>query len=154
MNCMIGKGNSRKRMMNKKVEQFRLINLKVFSDARGSLIALEQNKNVPFNIKRVYYIFNTRKDMSRGFHAHKKLEQLLICINGSCKIKVDDGKNTKIFELFSPDQGLYIGKNIWREMFAFSKGCILLVIASSYYNSKEYIRNYEEFLSGGKVDKL
>jgi dTDP-4-dehydrorhamnose 3,5-epimerase-like enzyme len=147
-------------MINKKVEQLKLINLKVFSDARGSLISLEQNKNVPFKIKRVYYIFNTKKYMPRGFHAHKNLEQILICISGSCKIKVDNGKSTKIFELFSPDQGLYIGKNIWREMFDFSKSCILLVIASGYYNSKEYIRNYEEFLSGEKghndvkVDKL
>jgi dTDP-4-dehydrorhamnose 3,5-epimerase-like enzyme len=130
----------------KKIEKVKLIKLKIFGDTRGSLVSLEQYKNIPFNIKRVYYIFDTKKDVPRGFHAHKSLEQVLICVNGSCKIKVDDGKNVDIFTLFSPEQGLYIGNNIWRKMFDFSQGCVLLVLASRYYDSKEYIKDYNEFL--------
>ena len=119
-------------------------------DNRGSLIALEQLKEIPFDIKRIYYIFDTKHDIARGFHAHKNLEQVLICVNGSCKIKLDDGKNQQIVELNYPDQGLYIGSNIWREMFDFSQGCVLLVVASEYYDEKEYVKNYSEFIKGIK----
>jgi dTDP-4-dehydrorhamnose 3,5-epimerase-like enzyme len=136
----------------KSIGNCKLVQLKIFSDTRGALVALEQNKNVPFAIKRVYYIFNTKKDSPRGFHAHKNLEQLLICVSGSCKIKVDNGKKAKIFCLSNPKEALYIGKNIWREMFDFSKDCVLLVIASDYYDSSEYIHDYEEFLKKFKVN--
>jgi dTDP-4-dehydrorhamnose 3,5-epimerase-like enzyme len=131
--------------MNTKEAKFKLINLKVFSDTRGSLVSLEQYKNIPFNIKRVYYIFDTKKDMPRGFHAHKKLKQILICVKGSCKIKVDDGKNIKIFDLLRPNEGLYIGTMVWREMLDFSKDCVLFVLASQYYDPKEYIKDYDRF---------
>jgi dTDP-4-dehydrorhamnose 3,5-epimerase-like enzyme len=128
-----------------KIVEVKLIKLKVFGDARGSLVSLEQYKNIPFSIKRVYYIFDTKKDVARGFHAHKNLEQVLICVNGSCKIKVDDGKNVDIFDLLSPNAGLYIGTMVWREMFDFSQGCVLLVLASQYYDPKEYIKDYDRF---------
>ncbi|MDR1243860.1 MAG: FdtA/QdtA family cupin domain-containing protein [Endomicrobium sp.] len=130
----------------KKIEKVKLIKLKVFGDTRGALISLEQYKDIPFGIKRVYYIFDTKRDTPRGFHAHKTLEQVLICVNGSCKIKVDDGKNVDIFDLCSQNVGLYIGTMVWREMFAFSQGCVLLVLASRYYDPKEYIKDYNEFL--------
>ncbi|MDR3124515.1 MAG: FdtA/QdtA family cupin domain-containing protein [Endomicrobium sp.] len=137
----------------KKIEKVKLIKLQIFGDARGSLVSLEQYKNIPFNIKRVYYIFDTKRDTPRGFHAHKTLEQVLICVNGACKIKVDDGKNVDIFNLFSPEQGLYIGNNIWREMFDFSQGCVLLVLASRYYDPKEYIKDYSEFLKSVRCNR-
>lgn len=125
---------------------FYIMKLKSFGDDRGSLIALEKEHNVPFDIKRVYYIFDTKMDVPRGFHAHRELEQLLICVTGSCKIKIDDGEHQEVFELNHPCKALYVGKNLWREMFDFSQGCVLMVIASEYYNPEEYIRDYQEFL--------
>lgn len=125
----------------------KLVELKAFGDERGSLIALEKNHNVPFDIKRVYYIYNTKRNVPRGAHAHRKLEQLLVCVTGSCKIKLDDGKTIETVELNSPELALYVGKNIWGEMFDFSQGCVLMVMASEYYNSDEYIYDYNEFIN-------
>lgn len=123
-----------------------MYNLTTHGDDRGSLVSLEANKNLNFDIKRVYYIYDTKINTPRGFHAHKDLEQALVCVNGSCRIKIDDGFEKEIFELNSPDKALYIGKNLWREMFDFSQGCVLMVLASDYYNPDEYIRDYDEFL--------
>jgi len=111
----------------------------------GFLIALEGNRKVSFDIKRIYYIYNVPKEIKRGFHAHKKLEQILISMRGSVKIKVDDGKEKKISELNDPSKGLYIGPGIWREMYDFSQNSVLLVLASEYYDEADYIRDYEEF---------
>jgi len=125
------------------------MNLKQFNikgDSRGSLIALEANKDIPFEIKRVYYIFDTKEDVVRGHHAHKALEQILICVSGSCTIVMDNGKEQTEVVLNKPDIGLYVGPNIWREMKNFSPGAVLLVLASDYYNEADYIRNYKEFL--------
>ena len=124
----------------------KLIQLNSHGDERGKLISLEGNKNIPFHIKRVYYIFDTLTDVRRGFHAHKALEQILICIHGSCKIMLDDGGKQEVTTLSSPDQGLYIGSMLWREMFDFSKECVLMVLASEHYNEDDYIRNYQQFL--------
>lgn len=118
----------------------------IIGDERGSLVSLEENKNIPFDIKRVYYIFDTKKGVTRGKHAHKKLEQILICTSGSCDILLDDGKQKQTTKLDKKNIGLYIGINIWREMFNFSEDCILMVLASDYYDESEYIRDYEEFL--------
>ena len=116
-------------------------------DERGSLIALEKSNCIPFDIKRVYYIYDTKRGVPRGFHAHRDLEQILICVSGSCKIKIDDGKGgIEYFELNTPETALYIGKMIWREMYDFSQGCVLLVIASQKYDPNEYIRDYNSFL--------
>lgn len=128
------------------MENCYIINLESHGDNRGSLIALEKEHNVPFDIKRVYYIYDTKRGVPRGFHAHKELEQLLICVSGSCKIKIDNGKEQEIYELNSPEIALYVGKMLWREMFDFSQGCVLMVIASEYYNNEEYIRDYNDFL--------
>ena len=114
-------------------------------DERGGLIALEENKNIPFKIKRVYYIFDTKNGVRRGFHAHKNLEQVLICVNGSCEILLDDGKEKSIIKLENRNEGLFIEKMVWREMFNFSADCVLMVLASDYYDEKDYIRDYNEF---------
>ncbi|EAK5229099.1 WxcM-like domain-containing protein [Campylobacter jejuni] len=116
------------------------------SDHRGSLIALENLKELPFEIKRIYYIYDTKPDFPRGAHAHKNLEQVLIAIDGSCEVLLNDGKNQASVVLNRPDKGLYIGKNMWRDMKNFSYGAKLLVLASDFYDEKEYIRDYEEFL--------
>lgn len=126
---------------------YETIDFSVFGDNRGSLVALESFKNIPFNIQRVYYIYDTLTDQARGKHAHKELEQVIVCLHGSCTIILDDGKKQEHIKMNSPDCGLYIGKNIWREMKGFSRGCILLVLANGYYDEKEYIRDYEEFLN-------
>ncbi|WLR50578.1 FdtA/QdtA family cupin domain-containing protein [Bacillus tianshenii] len=122
------------------------LDFNMFNDERGSLIALEQHKEIPFEIKRIYYIFNNELDCVRGKHAHKHLEQVLICVNGSCDVLTDDGKTKEIATLDNPNKALYIGNMVWREMFNFSKGCVLLVIASELYDQEDYIKDYNLFL--------
>lgn len=115
-------------------------------DSRGRLISLEQHKNIPFDVQRVYYIFDTKKGVSRGFHSHKHLEQVVVCVKGSCRFILDNGEIKEELLLSSPQQGLYIGYNLWREMHDFSDDCVLLVLASDYYNEGDYIRDYDDFL--------
>ncbi|XVJ50922.1 MAG: WxcM-like domain-containing protein [Vampirovibrio sp.] len=125
---------------------YHLLDFKAFGDLRGSLVSLESQKNIPFDIQRIYYIYDTKRDVPRGSHAHRDLEQVLVCVNGSCKVKVDDGQIVGVFELNTPEKGLYVGKMLWREMFDFSQGCVLLVLASAHYHPEEYIRDYDDFL--------
>lgn len=116
-------------------------------DNRGQLVALEEHKDIPFHIKRVYYMYDTKPGVVRGKHAHKSLEQILVCIHGSCKIKLDNGKGeTKVVPLEKPYEGLYVGNDMWREMYDFSDGAVLMVLASDFYNEEDYIRDYDEFL--------
>lgn len=125
---------------------YKLIDMKVFGDERGKLVSLESLKNVPFDIKRVYYIFDTLPNQDRGMHAHMDLEQMIIAIDGACEFILDDGKTRENIWLNRPDQALYVGKNMWREMKHFSYGCKLMILASKYYDEKEYIRNYDDFI--------
>lgn len=118
----------------------------VHGDERGQLIALEENKEIPFKVKRVYYIYDTANGVRRGFHAHKNLEQILICVHGSCKIHLDNGYETEEVLLNNPNIGLYISNNLWREMYDFSPDAVLLVLASELYDERDYIRNYNDFL--------
>ncbi len=122
------------------------IQLTAHGDSRGQLIAIEQLKEVPFEIKRVYYIFDTLPNVRRGFHAHKKLEQLLVCTSGECKILLDDGKTRDTVTLNKPTEGILVSGCVWREMFDFSPGAVLMVLASDYYDESDYIRDYDEFL--------
>lgn len=115
-------------------------------DERGQLVALEEFKDIPFEIKRVYYMYDTGEGVHRGFHAHKSLEQILICIHGSCKILLDNGEEQKVVSLEKPYEGLYIANDMWREMYDFSSDAVLLVLASDYYDEKDYIRDYDAFL--------
>ena len=117
---------------------YKVVNMNVHGDSRGKLISLEGNKDLPFEIKRVYYIYDTLPDEERGKHAHKNLEQLIVAIDGACQFVLDDGKTREEIWLNSPEKGLYIGKNMWREMKHFSYGCKLMVLASEYYEEKEY----------------
>lgn len=116
-------------------------------DERGQLVALEEFKDIPFKIKRVYYMYDTIADVVRGCHAHKSLEQILICIHGSCKIRLDNGNEKKIVPLEKPYEGLYVANNMWREMYDFSPETVLMVLASELYDPNDYIRDYEEFLN-------
>ncbi len=114
-------------------------------DDRGNLVALEGNKNIPFSIKRVYYLFDLQSDIPRGFHAHKELVQVAVCVKGHCDILMDDGKNKETVTLDSPDKGLLIDVMQWHEMRNFSEDCVLLILASNIYDEADYIRSYEQF---------
>ncbi len=115
-------------------------------DDRGQLIAIEAMKDLPFEVKRVYYIYDTLANVRRGFHAHRNLQQILICVHGSCMIHLDDGTDTAEVLLDKPYEGLYIANDMWREMYDFSEGAVLLVLASEYYDEADYIRKYEDFI--------
>ena len=121
-------------------------------DERGMLVALEQYGDIPFEIKRVYYMYQTKKDVRRGFHAHKSLQQILVCIHGSCKVLLDNGTEKKAVSLERPYEGLYVANNMWREMYNFSEDAVLLVLASEMYQEEDYIRDYEEFLAWVKKE--
>lgn len=116
-------------------------------DDRGMLVALEEYGDIPFEIKRVYYMYQTKEGVRRGFHAHKSLQQILVCIHGSCKVLLDNGFEKKIVFLERPYEGLYVANNMWREMYDFSEDAVLLVLASEAYREEDYIRDYEEFLA-------
>ncbi len=115
-------------------------------DDRGQLIALEEYKDIPFEIKRVYYMYDTKEGVRRGFHAHKNLQQILVCVHGSCDILLDNGKEKKIISLEKPYEGLYVPNDMWREMYHFSEDAVLLVLASDIYREEDYIRDYDKFL--------
>ena len=121
------------------------INFETKGDARGSLVAIEGNKNIPFDIKRVYYIFDTLSGVVRGKHAHKNLKQILICTRGSCKVLIESASEKRIEELNDPSVGLYIEDLVWHEMYDFSPDCVLMVLADKHYNEEDYIRDYNQF---------
>jgi alpha-1,3-rhamnosyltransferase len=130
---------------NKRPIRLTVIEFKIRGDSRGSLVSIEPSKNLPFRIKRVYYIYGTKQGIIRGSHAHIRLKQLLVCVSGSCKMLLDNGKEKKEVELNSPDKGLLIKSMIWREMYDFSPDCVLMVLADNFYNEDDYIRDYKEF---------
>jgi len=124
------------------------IDFQSLGDERGSLVAVEigMDKAVPFDIKRVYYIYHTESGVSRGYHAHKNLKQVAICVAGKCRMVLDDGSIREEVWLDCPTKGLVIEDLVWREMHDFSQDCVLLVLASEHYDKSDYIRDYDEFL--------
>lgn len=134
--------------------EYGLLNFKVRGDHTGNLVALEKGTEFPFDIKRVYYIWGTDKNAVRGKHAHKKLEQVIVCTSGSCDFILDDGNERTTVHLDTPTQGLHIKSNIWREFTNFSSDCVVMVLASEHYDESDYIRDYKTFLqtiNQGKV---
>ncbi|WP_217542774.1 sugar 3,4-ketoisomerase [Vibrio metschnikovii] len=124
----------------------KLISFESLGDHRGSLVALEQNKNIPFAIKRIYYIFDTKQGVVRGLHAHKALKQVAIALKGSCRFVLDDGNTKEDIILDCPTKGILIDSCLWREMHDFSDDCVLMVLASEHYDESDYIRDYAVFL--------
>jgi dTDP-4-dehydrorhamnose 3,5-epimerase-like enzyme len=112
----------------------------------GSLISLEGNSNIPFEIRRVFYIYGVPPDVQRGVHATRATEEVIICLKGTCKCVLDDGTVKQETVLDNPQKGLYIPHLTWRELYDFSPDCILLVLANSYYSEMDHIRNYDGFL--------
>lgn len=111
----------------------------------GYLTPIEAGEDIPFNVKRIYYIYGVPGDARRGFHSHTDLKQVLICLNGRVDILCKTPFEEVVVSLDNPTKGLYIGEMIWREMFNFSEGAILLVLANHHYDEKDYLRNYEEY---------
>lgn len=114
-------------------------------DDRGQLVALEEYREIPFAIRRVYYMYHTAPEAVRGKHAHRSLRQVLVCVHGSCKVLLDDGRERQTVTLDKPWQGLEIANVVWREMFDFSPDAVLMVLASAPYDESDYIRDYREF---------
>lgn len=126
---------------------YKILNFQIRGDERGSLIALEGNSEVPFEIKRVFYIFGTKgKDIVRGDHANRNSKFVMAMLSGSCKVKVFTGNKREIIELDSPDKGLFLNNLVWKEMYDFSDGSVMMVLASEYFDANEYIDSYEELL--------
>lgn len=130
--------------------QIKLIPLQAHGDDRGSLIALEEGINIPFPVKRVYYLFNTKEGVRRGYHAHKTLKQVAIVVRGSCRFVLDDGKEKVEVLLDNPAKGLLIESFMWREMYDFSDDCVLMVLADQLYDESDYIRDYDDFIAYAK----
>lgn len=122
------------------------IRLQKHGDTRGMLIALEENRNVPFVIRRVYYIFATQGDVHRGKHAHRHLHQLAVAVRGSVTFLLDDGSGPTEVVLNDPSQGLMLGRMVWRELYDFSEDCVLMVLADQIYDQSDYITDYTDFL--------
>lgn len=131
-----------------KVNNCQYIDLKQVVDEKDGVLSIaESNREIPFEIKRIYYIYGLAYPKAlRGQHAHKALEQVLFCVNGSFKLLVDDGFNKQYFYLTDPNHGIFVGSDVWHTMFEFSDNCIILVLASDYYDEADYIRGYDAFL--------
>ncbi|MEQ1774942.1 MAG: FdtA/QdtA family cupin domain-containing protein [Burkholderiales bacterium] len=123
----------------------RYVDFAVKGDELGWLVALESGRNVPFPIKRAYYIFGTKNGVRRGKHAHRRLTQMMVCLAGQCKVLLDDGKVREDIILARNDRGLMLEPMIWHEMYDFSPDCMLLVLADDGYNEADYLRNYDDF---------
>lgn len=116
------------------------------SDRKGNLSVVENGETLPFNVKRVYYLYDVPGGEARGSHAHKELSQLIIAVSGSFSVTLDDGNVKRTFMLNRPYQGLYVVPGIWRDLYDFSSGAVCMVLASEKYDEKDYIRNYNEYL--------
>jgi len=128
------------------IEQCVIVDLPVIHDPRGNLTFIESNRHIPFNIERVYYLYDVPGGAERGVHAHKKLQQFIIAMSGSFDIMIDDGFNKRRIHLNRSYYGLYLCPMIWREIDNFSSGSVCLVLASTPYDESDYFHNYDEFL--------
>lgn len=129
-------------------EQYKLLSFKDLGDERGNLVVIEGNGvDIPFDIQRVFYIYGSDATVVRGQHANRETEFLLVNVSGSSKVRVDNGVESRIIELNTPGEGLYLSNMLWKDMYDFSPDSVLLVLASRHYDAKEYIRNYEDYLT-------
>ncbi len=132
--------------MSKLDGQIRLLEWKDLGDERGNLVVVEGNMDIPFEIKRIFYIYGSDDTVVRGQHANSLSEFVMINVSGTSKVKVDNGEESRVIELNRPRMGLYLKNNIWKDMYDFSADSILLVLASEHYDESEYIRDYQEYL--------
>ncbi len=128
------------------IEKCRLIEFPQKGDTRGHLVIVEGNKDIPFRIERVFYIYGSDREVIRGRHANYRSEFVLINVAGTSKVKVDDGEKQRVFHLDRPHTGIYLPKLIWKDMYDFSADSVLLCLASEHYDADEYIRDYDAYL--------
>jgi oxalate decarboxylase/phosphoglucose isomerase-like protein (cupin superfamily) len=133
-------------LKNKYTMNYKIIDIPKINNAKGN-IGVVENDTIPFDVKRVYYLFDVPSGAKRGGHAHKKLKQVILAISGSFDVVLKDGKSKEIITLNRPDKGLLIQNNIWRELENFSSGSVCLVLASEEFSENDYIRNYKDYLS-------
>ena len=137
-------------------EQCKVLNFGDLGDERGKLVVVEGARDIPFEIKRVFYIYGSDSEVVRGQHANRESEFVLINVGGTSKVRIDNGHSEAIVELDKPMMGLYIPTMVWKDMYDFSEDSILLVLASTHYDGKEYIRDYEEYkkeMGAGEVNR-
>ncbi|MDD5792260.1 MAG: FdtA/QdtA family cupin domain-containing protein [Erysipelotrichaceae bacterium] len=127
-------------------EKCPIINFKDLGDERGKLVVIEGEQNIPFAIKRVFYIYGSDSTVIRGQHANRESEFVLINVAGNSKVRITDGREEFVVELNKPMMGVYIPKMVWKDMYDFSSDSVLLVLASTHYDGKEYIRDYDEYV--------
>ncbi len=139
-------------MKNSTIYDCTIVELPQVHDVAGNITAVENKKNIPFDIKRIYYLYDIPGGEDRGAHAHKKLEQFIIAASGSFDVTVNDGENKRTFILNHPNRALYLAPGIWRELSNFSSGAICLVLASEKYEENDYIRTYKDFVLWKSID--
>ncbi len=132
------------------LDDCQIIDLPKITDNRGNLTFVESTRHVPFDIKRVYYLYDVPGGASRAAHGHRRLHQLMIAMSGSFDVTLDDGFNKKTFSLNRSFSGLYISPMIWRDLNNFSSGAVCMVLASDYYTEDDYFRNYDDFLAAAR----
>ena len=131
---------------------YKIIDFDMHPDDRGNLVALSANKEIPFEIKRIYYTWDMPKEAIRGGHAHRNLDEVVICLHGFCDFVLDDGKETLTIHLDRPNKGIYIPAHLWRDFRNFSSDCVVILIASDYFHPEDHIKDYNEFLELIKKD--
>lgn len=133
------------------IDKCQIVELPKITDPRGNLTFIEGERHVPFDISRVYYLYDVPGGAERGGHAHKQLQQLIVAMSGSFDVVLDDGRNKKRFHLNRSYYGLYVCPMIWRELDNFSSGSVCMVLASNYYSEDDYYRDYDQFLHAAGV---
>lgn len=127
------------------INDVKLLNLRTFIEPDGNLVPVESKHDIPFDIKRIFYVYGVENQDDRGKHAHYKTKQVLICLNGEVEVVCDDGVHRKKYRLTKPHQAIYIPEMIWDEQRYMSEDSVLLVLSNTYYDIKDYIEDYEEF---------
>ena len=128
------------------INDVKLLNLRTFIEPDGNLVPIESGHDIPFDIKRIFYVYGVKGQDDRGKHAHYKTKQVLICLSGEIEVVVDDGDHRKKYKLTKPHQAIYIPEMIWDEQRYMSENSVLLVLSNTHYNSKDYIEDYDNFL--------
>lgn len=135
-------------------EQIQILDFPDLGDERGNLVVVEGGSAIPFDIKRIFYIYGSDSEVVRGSHANLRSEFVMINVAGTSKVKVDNGYETRIIELNRPRMGLYLKNNVWKEMYDFSPDSVLLVLSNEHYDPEEYIRDYETYLKMMRNNKV
>lgn len=127
------------------IEKCKQLNFKVNGDARGNMVVVEGGQAVPFEINRLFYIYGTDPEAIRGQHANRKSDFAMVCVSGSCKVRITDGTAETVVSLDEPMKGIYIPRMLWKDMYDFSEDAVLLVMASTHYDANEYIRDFDDY---------